>query len=312
MNDNPALRVTDDFKRIKGIGPAIERRLHQTGILTFAQLAERTPEEIADLVSNLGGLSAERIAEQDWPSHAAKLAAEAPPAEPAPGEALPGNHQHDISFTVKLLLNEDNSVRRTQVVDNRSKAEEQWAGWDAGRMVAFISQRVALQPPSVAGVIETEQVAPAAARPAPPAVPVTEPAPSGTTHPRLCGTLHLCELEIVPADSPDPRRVLDRSLPFSLRLTLDLTETELPGDAPLNYTATAYAKSLGGGPRLTIGEVHSSIKPKDQLILFVPSRPLPQGAYHVEAMVALAQTSAQFAAEPALIAHREGGIVHVS
>jgi hypothetical protein len=304
MNGNPALHVTDDFKRIKGIGPTIEMRLHQAGILTFAQLAALTPAEIADLVPNLPGLSAEHVAEQDWLGQAQKLAAEATLAEPAPVEASPGNRQYDVSFTVKLLLNEDNSVRRTQVVDNRSKAEEQWAGWNAGRMVTFINQQAALRPPSVAQAIETEQVVPAAAS-------TTESPHPATTHASLGGTLHLRELQILPAGSQEPRRVLDRSLPFSVRLTLDLTEAELPGDAPLNYTAIAYAKSLRGGPRKTIGEVHSSIKPKDQLTLFVPSRPLPQGAYHVEAMVAFAQTSAQFAAEPALIAHREGGIVHV-
>jgi len=36
----------DDLKLIKGIGPALEKRLNDTGIYTFADLARLTPEEL--------------------------------------------------------------------------------------------------------------------------------------------------------------------------------------------------------------------------------------------------------------------------
>ncbi len=66
--ENAALRVRiaryndvpDDLKVIKGIGPEIERRLHEAGITTFAQLGELTP---ADLERILGS-TIKRLADE--------------------------------------------------------------------------------------------------------------------------------------------------------------------------------------------------------------------------------------------------------
>ena len=65
----------DDFKLIKGIGPAIERRLHEVGIMTFEQLAALSPDGLATLIDSVGGVSSERIAKQDWTGEAEALAA---------------------------------------------------------------------------------------------------------------------------------------------------------------------------------------------------------------------------------------------
>lgn len=316
MNGRSAPNVTDDFKRISGIGPAIERRLHQAGILSFAQLAALTPAEIAVLVNDLAGMSAERIAEQDWPGQARRLAPESDPVEThhdPTDVANPGNRQHDASFTVKLLLNEDNSVRRTQMVDNRSKAEEQWAGWNASRMMAFICQQADLQLPAA------EPESPVAAKPEfepatasiDEAVPLTTPtagaqppmaAPAG-----LGGTLHLLELEALPADSNGPRRVFRQGLPFSVRLSLDLTEATLPNDEKLDCTATVYTKGLGGGPRQTIGEARSAIISRDQLSILVPCTPLSKGSHRLETVVTISRPSAEFGIKT----HLEGGVLQV-
>jgi Helix-hairpin-helix domain len=64
----------DDFKLIKGVGPAIERRLHDAGVTTFAQLAGLSPDRISTLVENVGGVSTERIVSQDWIGRAGELA----------------------------------------------------------------------------------------------------------------------------------------------------------------------------------------------------------------------------------------------
>jgi hypothetical protein len=63
----------DDFKLIKGIGPAIERRLHEVGVTTFAQLAALSPDGLATLVEG-AGVSSERIVRQDWIGRAGELA----------------------------------------------------------------------------------------------------------------------------------------------------------------------------------------------------------------------------------------------
>jgi hypothetical protein len=63
----------DDFKLIKGIGPAIERRLHEAGITTFVQLATLSPDDVATLV-NGAGVSSSRIAKENWIGRAEELA----------------------------------------------------------------------------------------------------------------------------------------------------------------------------------------------------------------------------------------------
>ena len=42
----------DDLKRIKGVGPAIEKRLNNAGIYTFAEIAQLTPEELQERLGN--------------------------------------------------------------------------------------------------------------------------------------------------------------------------------------------------------------------------------------------------------------------
>ncbi|RMF00279.1 MAG: DUF4332 domain-containing protein [Chloroflexi bacterium] len=61
----------DNLTRIEGIGPKISSWLNDAGITTFAQLAEMTPEQIAEILQNAG----HRIANPaTWPEQA-KLAA---------------------------------------------------------------------------------------------------------------------------------------------------------------------------------------------------------------------------------------------
>ena len=63
----------DDLRLIDGIGPAIERRLHSTGIYTFAQLAALSPADIAASIADIAGLTTERIVKQDWIGQARHL-----------------------------------------------------------------------------------------------------------------------------------------------------------------------------------------------------------------------------------------------
>ena len=64
----------DDLKRISGVGPVIEKKLHALGIKTFEQVAGFTKDDIAivDAVLSFKG----RIERDDWVSQAKKLAAE--------------------------------------------------------------------------------------------------------------------------------------------------------------------------------------------------------------------------------------------
>jgi len=57
--DEPA----DDLQAIRGIGPALERRLHRHGIRRYRQLAEMTPEDLAEIAQKLA--IAPTLAERD-------------------------------------------------------------------------------------------------------------------------------------------------------------------------------------------------------------------------------------------------------
>ncbi len=303
MNSNPSSLAADNLKLINGIGPAIERHLHEGGILTFAKLATVRLAELADLV----GLSVERIDELDWIGQARKLALESTSSEKAqPDMPSTGDGQHHVSFTLKLLLNEDHSVRRTQVVDNRSKVEEQWASWDEPRVIDFISRQADLQIPVVdtpkaesaaTTVVESVLTEPTAPEPAA-AVPVLA---------GFGGSPYLRELKPTPAGTTGARRVFRHGLPFSVQMQLDLSEVELPNDDPLEYTATVFARKLGGGSRKIIGEVHDTIAPKDQLTIFAVGNPLQQGSYRLDALVTLSHP----AAELDLRAYQEGGMLQI-
>ena len=55
---------SDDFKRIKGIGPALEKKLHACGVQSYRQLATLSDEEIERIEAVIK--SAGRIRRDDW------------------------------------------------------------------------------------------------------------------------------------------------------------------------------------------------------------------------------------------------------
>jgi NADH-quinone oxidoreductase subunit E len=65
----------DDLKRIRGIGPALERLLHAHGIFHFDQIAAWTPEEVAWLDENLEGFRG-RVTRDGWVDKARALTAD--------------------------------------------------------------------------------------------------------------------------------------------------------------------------------------------------------------------------------------------
>jgi predicted flap endonuclease-1-like 5' DNA nuclease len=63
---------TDDLTRISGIGPTIQRLLHEQGITTFAQLAALDDAQVDELQATLHGFPG-RIRRDDWVGQAARL-----------------------------------------------------------------------------------------------------------------------------------------------------------------------------------------------------------------------------------------------
>ncbi|WP_299768041.1 50S ribosomal protein L21 [uncultured Tateyamaria sp.] len=54
----------DDLKQLSGVGPALEKKLHEAGVTTFAQIAAWTPEDVADMDEKLSFKG--RIEREGW------------------------------------------------------------------------------------------------------------------------------------------------------------------------------------------------------------------------------------------------------
>ena len=157
----------DDFKRIEGIGLAIERRLHSAGVYTFEQLAAYSPAELATILAGTG-VSVSKIEQKGWLNKAAELASpkhesldestkHEPLDESAKHESLEETelvyHQHNASFTLRLVINDENQVRYTEAQHVQSESKKSWAGWDESAFVTFVSEHSGLAlpaPPTVA------------------------------------------------------------------------------------------------------------------------------------------------------------------
>jgi predicted flap endonuclease-1-like 5' DNA nuclease len=64
----------DDLKRIKGVGPKLEKLLNSLGVTSYSQIAAWDDDEIDRIDAQLGAFSG-RIRRDDWPAQAGFLAA---------------------------------------------------------------------------------------------------------------------------------------------------------------------------------------------------------------------------------------------
>ncbi|WP_305096719.1 hypothetical protein [Croceibacterium aestuarii] len=70
----PPVAAPDDLKKIKGVGPKVEKLLHGMGITTFAQIAAWDDADVERVDAALGTFAG-RIARDDWRTQARYLAA---------------------------------------------------------------------------------------------------------------------------------------------------------------------------------------------------------------------------------------------
>lgn len=67
-----AKSAADDLKALSGVGPALEKKLHENGVTTFAQVAAWTEADVADMDEKLSFKG--RITREGWIDQAKKLA----------------------------------------------------------------------------------------------------------------------------------------------------------------------------------------------------------------------------------------------
>jgi len=277
----PADHRGDDFQQIPGIGAATERRLHDAGILSYQDLAARSPEQIAASLAGMAGLSPARIASQNWAGRARELAGPAGP--PLPSEP----DQRYTSFHIELLLDVDDSVRRTRVHHHQTDADEAWPGWDEERLLALLRGHI---PPLAAG-----QHAGAAGPQSPAEPPATRPeaaAPPrgqpGAVSPPVSlppSSLQIEELGL--AGDGLATHMWASGQPTSIHFAFRVSRTSARQAAvALDFTADITARNrFGDNQRWPLGTVRGAVRMDEPFSVDLAGPPLPCGLYRLEASV---------------------------
>jgi hypothetical protein len=348
--------VPDDYKRIHGIGPAIEKRLHSAGICTYAELAALPAEAIASLVP---ALSAKQIAKQGWIPQARNLV-------PAKDESRNRNiepvistsRQHYEIFTFEFLLDEKNKIRRLRAVHVQSGDVDTWARWDARRLFDFLTRHTGTRLPYPKTTIinaaesklkpqpsvSTEQFSDVIAettserpvyksrecidsRPSldiskstpqiletadhPPSGTVPQQLPSPVVSASTVSRIHLLEWKTFLSNTNQSLNNLPHNQAFDVHLTLDLTSASLEDTCQIDFTASLYAKKLGGGLRQVIAETHRTMPYANTIDLTISNATLPQGLYRLEALLTLIPTGPYLMAGYRVNASFQGGLFQV-
>ena len=282
----------DDLTRIAGIGTKIAMRLTEAGVGTYADLAARPADDIMALLPDVSGLPLTRV--EGWRDEARKLA-----AEQAQGPAgTRSNDQHYESFLVRVLLNEDGSIRKTSVRHVGSGTERQWPGLGRDALPDFIEARAGSAAPPAG-----EPVGEPAAGQAPEPGAVPAPRAATASHGETAEGARFASSAVLSVE----RTTLHASEPFTMTMAIDLTGAPLSADR-LGYSAVIVAKPLGGGPKRTVAQSDGLI-PATAPTVSIDAAGLPPGAYRLDGAVSLFEAGSGQALGLAAIA--EGLLVHV-
>jgi hypothetical protein len=300
----------DDLTRIAGLVQDIARRLDEPGIRTAAELADCSADGIAKVLTRCRCATFGYI--DGWRQGAQKLA-EGTAMPPKRGGPAAGNGQHYESFVVRVLLNDDGSIRDTRMEHVGTGEVKRWAGWEHEAMLGFVKETAApaapvgllaapvgpldaephpeYTPESVAEPSATSQVPPvrqppvtaqASTTPSPPAQPEASQAAARSAaadaSPRwpAAWTVRL---------RPD-RTLLRAAQSFRVTLSLDLTKAAPQSDR-LIYSAVIIARQLGGRSGRTLARPRGLLKVAGTTTITIDAEGLPPGIYLLEAAVSL-------------------------
>jgi hypothetical protein len=238
--------------------------------------------------------------------------------EPAQGSSVAGpddeSGQHYESFVVRVLFNDDRSIRDTRMEHIGTGAVKRWAAWEPAAMLAFI-QAVANPPLSAPVEDDVGGPAPARRRRAPataktagqPAKPARRPASTAPAGPaRAAGAEPVTAAPV--ARLCTEREVIRAAEPFAVKLIMDLSRAAVAGDR-LAYSAVVVARQLGGGHKETLASASGLLATGGRPAIQVDAGGLPPGLYRLEGAVSLRAPGGSPAG--ALAATAEGIFLHV-
>jgi hypothetical protein len=295
------LPPADDLKLIRGIGQAIEKRLHEAGIHTFAQIATLS---LDDLISLVPGYSSEQIARQDWIHQASLLSLQSKHPDARPKKSTNGGHQHYENYTIEFLLDQNGNTRRTRVVHIQSGRGDTWAGWEDARLLTFLGGHIPSKeekqiPEGIvtsSGLNSTHRAdhdlsnrEPNFSVPIKPDPPISFDVREGrvartSTLSNPDGMLRLTNLEIIPCDSTGNIHIFQHNFPCTIQIYMDLTALDALGTQYPAYTTMIFVKNLGGSRQFLVKASGCLGISKSEKIK-IPNVRLPIGIFRLEACV---------------------------
>jgi Helix-hairpin-helix domain len=296
----------DDLTRIGGIGSKIAERLNAAGVRTYAELASLSAGDIIRLLPDVSGLAPARL--EGWRDQAQELAAAtaAAPAQAVPESSLaaPSNGQHYESFLVRVLLNENGSIRKTTARHIRTGTERHWLGLGREALLDFIQAASSSAPSAempeeqVSGGMRQSEAAPAMVTPRPTEFQPTAVA-SGSAQAK---PVHIASSAYLSLETA----VLRAAEPFTMAMSIDLAGATT-GER-LAYSAVVVAEPLGGGPKRTVARSDGLLATTSSTIS-IDVAGLPSGAYRLDGAVRLREPGRDHPVGLAAIA--EGLLVQV-
>ncbi len=277
--------AADDMQKIAGIGPALATRLAEAGVSRYRDLASFTQERLGAVVH----VSPERIAGQDWIGQARRLASNVPidpeghQTDPEGHQTDPEGHQTYATFHVELLIDADNTVRRTKARHYQTDAEDSWPGWDEQHLIAVIRSKAALDTP--------------AARPTEPQAPEASPIHVDGPGPAEKGTHGTFRLA---------------GQPTTVRMALQVAPFDRADAGPVDFIAEVAARSVSDNARYPVATASGVATIDEAICLNLGGQPLPPGLYRLEAEVTIYGHRHEPYDRP-LCRHRSlGDLVHVT
>jgi hypothetical protein len=263
---------------------------------------------------------------------------------PERGGPAAGDWQHYESFIVRVLINDDGSIRDTRMEHIGTGEVRRWAGWEHNAMLGFVEEAAApadsaeeaaapaalpallaapVGPPDpephpesvldpVAESSATSQVRPLSRQPVTAKAPAT-PSPSAQAE----GSQTVADSTAADGSPPGllapivrlrPDRTLLRTTQsFAMTLSLDLTKVA-PQPERLSYSAVIVARQLGGRSGRTLARPCGLAKAADTINITIEAGRLPPGIYLLEAAVSL---RAEGASRAGVAAMAEGIMLQV-
>lgn len=292
---------TDNLKLINGIGPAVEHRLHGIGIYTFAQLAALSPADIAAAIAGLSGLTAKRIAKQDWIGQASRLAASSKSTEKQEAEETEPAHPVEQEPELTATIAQEAEFPPPAIAEPvlAIATPEETTDTDAPVEEAESVPPVLLEPE-----IATQAVTSPGAKDA-----LITPSVVAMRGP--IGVLRILKMEMIQAEAQALQNILRHDQPYTVCLTLDLTDVVMSADIQFNYKAYILCKSLEGNPPYVAGEATGTITYTDSITINVKGTALPRGSILLQALVTLWQVRTETTQQTYLQAWSDGNLLLV-